>query len=465
MVDRPSSCLRLKRFSLYYPNGFFPSQATTKNSQSLSPVVVVIMPPLTTTTAVVNGGIAHIPAWKRIGLKLKYAADTPGIPAVNATLPSKKRKHRDEDNDNDQEDEEAETKKMKKEKKKKISKKERRQQQQQQDETSEPTTTTASKASTPPPQTPQSSRLSISPTKSLLKKPKPTSPTSSSRRKSVTFASDVKETDGDSIKQLYLALDPFGKNRTRGGVTPTVNTPSSKTPESKPNPTTSPPKKHPSSSTKKPKHRGGSNNTGSTKPYLDYLSNFHLHRGLWKFEKAKQNWVLKNALDTELITETHEKALAAYVAGLQGAGARDRLLEEAKKVLKDLQEPRLERAKLIAKALGRKDLTGDESDNDSSSSSSSSTAAAAAPAPKTVIVMIVIEGEGSLWGCSILYSTVFYYSSRLIHENSGTHHPASDISVCISRPNRWELGSTPTMNEETLRHCWVSVLCFPIEPD
>jgi hypothetical protein len=330
----------------------------------------------TTTTAAVVNGTAHIPAWKRIGLKLKYAADTPApIPIPAAHVPSKKRKHYDSSDSDD----EAETRKVTKKKKakkqkvleedegKKTSKKERRQQQQQQqDQTFEST-----QESTPPPP-PTPSRLSISPTKSLLKKTKDTG-YSSSRRKSVTFASDVKATDGDSIKQLYLALDPFGKNRTRGGMTPAVNTSTHTSAPSKPLEekinTTSLPKK---AAAVKQKHRGGSNNNGSSKPYLDYLSNFHLHRTFWKFEKVKQNWVLKNALDPGLIAESHEKALAVYVAGLQGAGARDRLLEEAKKVLKDQNEPRLARAKLIAKALGRKGLTRDESDSSSSSSSSSS---------------------------------------------------------------------------------------------
>jgi len=73
----------------------------------------------TTTTAAVVNGTAHIPAWKRIGLKLKYAADTPApIPIPAAHVPSKKRKHYDSSDSDD----EAETRKVTKKKKAKKQK-------------------------------------------------------------------------------------------------------------------------------------------------------------------------------------------------------------------------------------------------------------------------------------------------------------------------------------------------------
>jgi len=269
------------------------------------------MPPLVDTPTTANlaaTGTSHIPAWRRIGLKLKYAADTPNPTATTTTTtttptptpvtaPSKKRKHDENDGDAPASETEKTKRKSKKQKPLEDDKKSMKEQQ--------------PKASTPPP--PVSAARSLSPAKSLLKKTKDVSP----HRKSVSFAADVKATDGDSIKQLYLALDPFGKNRTRGGVTPAVNhTPASPPKEKTPSPQ---PKKK-AIVPLRPKHRGGSNNNGSTKHYLDYLSNFHLHRALWKFEKAKQNWILKCALNSELIPETHEEALAVYVAGLQGAG-------------------------------------------------------------------------------------------------------------------------------------------------
>jgi hypothetical protein len=233
--------------------------------------------------------------------------------------------------------------------------------------------------------TPSSGIRLASPTKSLLKKTSEAE--SASQRKSVSFASDVKATDGDSIKQLYLALDPFGKNRTRGGISPAVNTttkPAIITVESKGKENSSPSKPQPpekaipsvlKAKKQKEKHRGGSNSNGSSQPYLGYLSNFHKHRALWKFEKAKQNWILRNALDAELIPESHEAALAAYVNGLQGAGARDRLLEEVKKALKEETvegELMTARAKVLAKALGRKDMVEEGGESESSDNSSDS---------------------------------------------------------------------------------------------
>lgn len=370
------------------------------------------MPPIISDTS----AAAHIPAWKRIGLKLKNASDTAPAPAATADTPpttktsTKKRRRDDEDDAPLPTADAARAKKDKKIKKQKRAaatadavvelevrpneKKEKK------------TAAAATRASTPPSPPTPSHATSASPTKSLLKRVKDAE--SDARRKSVTFAADVKATDGDSIKQMYLALDPFGKNRTRGGVNPPVNASPTKTlftddddaaataaPVASPKKTLTKktvavaekPAAAPASPEKpakiaaKNKHRGGSNSNGNIsgagKPYLDYLSNFLLHRTLWKFEKAKQNWILKNALSPELIPEASEKALAAYVAGLQGAAARERLLEEVKTVLKEGEgagevSPKVARARVVAKVLGRADLAGDESESDSDSDSSDS---------------------------------------------------------------------------------------------
>jgi len=213
-------------------------------------------------------------------------------------------------------------------------------------------------------------------TKSLLKKPDCPKATC---RKSVHFAEGVKICDGDSIKQLYLALDPFGKNRSRAEAT--------STPAPAPVPIAEEKEKEEKEEKEKERDRentalagttittitnmiakpkfkakhGGSNSNGSATPYLHYLSNFHLHRSLWRFEKSKQNWVLRNALDVVAVPGSSDQALAVYIAGLQGVNARDRLLEEAEKVLAEPGDgERVGRAKLVAKALGRRDLVGDE---------------------------------------------------------------------------------------------------------
>ena len=238
------------------------------------------------------------------------------------------------------------------------------------------------------PSPPLSASTPTRPTKSVLKTSGASTspeepPCSLPRRKSVTFASDVKTKDGNSIKRLYLALDPFGKNRTRGGVSPPVNKPHSSSKDD-----TSPAKKK-KQQQKKKKRGGGSNSNNSTTPYIDYIITYHQHRAAWKFEKSKQNWILRNALDTDAVSRANDEALAAYVRGLQAAGAKRRLLGEAKLVLGDeaATEEAQARAGMVKRALtgekegtdnengSRSSLSNDErsdKEDDGSSSSSSS---------------------------------------------------------------------------------------------
>ena len=361
-----------------------------------------------------------LPACERPGLKLTYAADADtdaaskkrkrddhGDEAKTKKKARKeekkakkeergKRKEKKEKRRKEKKAKKEEDKKKKEEKKKKL-KKEKKREKKKDEKEPKPPASDQDQAKAEAKECPAPA-VAAPPTKSLLKKsydpasssappttpPMPPAPPAGTspaqQRKSVTFAADVKQTDGDSIKQLYLALDPFGKNRTRGRVTPAVNGRS----------ISSPPKgkqeegarsteaKEAKQQQQQQRHikRGGSNNDGSTKPYLDYLANFHLHRlgtatattTHWKFEKAKQNWILKNALDPEAIPASCHEALGVYVAGLQGTGARDRLLAEAKSALVRDDERLVIRAKVVARALGRRDLASD-SDGDSDSDS------------------------------------------------------------------------------------------------
>ncbi|OCL10465.1 hypothetical protein AOQ84DRAFT_215684 [Glonium stellatum] len=73
-------------------------------------------------------------------------------------------------------------------------------------------------------------------------------------------------------------------------------------------------------------------------PYLVYLDRYHKSRETWKFNKATQTDVLKNALNVFRIPPEYSAALKEYVAGLQGAAARDRLSDAAKTALKELDD-------------------------------------------------------------------------------------------------------------------------------
>jgi hypothetical protein len=110
-------------------------------------------------------------------------------------------------------------------------------------------------------------------------------------------------------------------------------------------------------------------NSANTKPqYLEYLSQFHTDRANWKFNKAQQISLLKNIFDVSHIPKDYNEALKAYITGLQGDGARNRLREAASDTLKSIREDKNDgdnadqstrilkrqrkRVKLILRALG-----------------------------------------------------------------------------------------------------------------
>ncbi|KAI5969077.1 hypothetical protein CANMA_001881 [Candida margitis] len=65
------------------------------------------------------------------------------------------------------------------------------------------------------------------------------------------------------------------------------------------------------------------------KDQLTYLKQFANDKSNWKFNKSKQNWILKNLKD---IPMEYEHELILYLSTLQG-GSRDRLVEELKQVI------------------------------------------------------------------------------------------------------------------------------------
>ena len=69
-------------------------------------------------------------------------------------------------------------------------------------------------------------------------------------------------------------------------------------------------------------------------PALEYLSQYHTARSTWKFNKSREIWILKHALSETDIPKSYDLALARYVHGLKGAGARDRLKTACMDVLK-----------------------------------------------------------------------------------------------------------------------------------
>jgi hypothetical protein len=66
---------------------------------------------------------------------------------------------------------------------------------------------------------------------------------------------------------------------------------------------------------------------------VKYLTEYHSARESWKFNKARQVALLKAVFDIDTVPESCDPALRAYLEGLQGIGPRKRLKEEAEKIL------------------------------------------------------------------------------------------------------------------------------------
>ncbi|KAL9113645.1 MAG: hypothetical protein Q9187_007596, partial [Circinaria calcarea] len=201
---------------------------------------------------------------------------------------------------------------------------------------------------------------------------------SPTKRKSVSFTPETKTKDGDSVKQLYnvwlaeqaedfnpqtsaealrsVSPWPAGETREPSKVKKARKRKASKStlvlpavvPQTEGQTSTADTQEL--GKTKKARHREGprsalsppSAGSGATiqasEPayvpvYLRYLNEYHTSRSTWKFNKAKQTTLLKNVFDPIKIPPTYDLALRTYLSGLKGLAARARLRETAIEIL------------------------------------------------------------------------------------------------------------------------------------
>jgi hypothetical protein len=172
------------------------------------------------------------------------------------------------------------------------------------------------------------------------------------RKKSVTFTPETKIEDGDSIKQLFSAWVAEQKTQDpsfQPKSSQVFNTPQPPKVEEQVDTTLNEKERRvkrvkvkkaeekteqPQSTTKqrKPKSPKPSKITKATKaptrPFLLYLRQYHESRDAWKFNKNHQNHLLKHVFNVEVIPSDHAHLIYEYVRGLQG-GVRTRLRDEA----------------------------------------------------------------------------------------------------------------------------------------
>ena len=251
----------------------------------------------------------HVPAWKRLGLKLKFAKDTvePVIRKNGAVETATNKRSVDIDE-------------------------------------TEPVSTPSKKRKTHTEHTEQSIKVATTESKP-------------DRRKSVAFTADTKG-EASSSQRVYpdLTIDETSS----GSAEPAVVTPSLAKPEKT--------KKRPklrqadigiNEASDQSKANAHENTVPKTPlDYVNYLQQYHSDRQNWKFNKNKQKDLLKNLFNVYRIPSEHDPALAAYISGLQGLAAQHRVIEDAEEILKKLMEKQGRSDELdgVGSPTGRKEL-------------------------------------------------------------------------------------------------------------
>ena len=157
------------------------------------------------------------------------------------------------------------------------------------------------------------------------------------RKKSVSFAVETKEEDGVGALEASKASTPgeatsiTAFEQSEHDPNPgTVTSPSKKLKQP-----SKPKTKETADKKQKRKHKPVDE---SAPPYVQYLVQYHEDRESWKFSKSKQIDLIKNIWNIFRISPEHNEALVEYVRGLQGAAARQRLVEGADSVLESVAE-------------------------------------------------------------------------------------------------------------------------------
>lgn len=260
----------------------------------------------------------HVPAWKKLGLKLKYAKETADVPPA-----APKAKLSAEDNTKDSN----------------ASSKRSRDVGLTHPETPAKKQKTKSKSASEAQETPSGlgiSSLSVPPHESTVHANGNANHDPSkalSRKKSVTFTPETKEEDGET-GQIYFKAWAAENQQPHTPPRPANEQTVSENGDTPVKVSTEPVAVSGKTITARPKLKGKE----AANAYVQYVEQFYNDKGNWKFNKAHQTALLKNMWNIYRIPPYLNNALVAYVAGLQGAAARQRLLEGADEYLKRIIE-------------------------------------------------------------------------------------------------------------------------------
>jgi len=277
-----------------------------------------------------ESALKHVPAWKKLGLKLKFAKEEPdGVNEIHsqATSNGKKRKN---SADSEIAVETADAERLTRVPKKSKSKHENES----------------------PCMIVNSDPSSVAQSDDKQSSPLAQQTTPSRKRKSVSFAPEAKTEDGEGVKQVYkkwveeqIAIDPsFDPSSVSSAlkpITPPSVRQSSPTSDSLTSASPLKPearkskkpkvrrKKKDKSTTKSSKPSSSSDSTKTDHPALLYLKTYHTDISNWKFSKPHQNHLLKHLFSLTHIPSSHDPAIVSYLKGLKGTSARSRIRTEA----------------------------------------------------------------------------------------------------------------------------------------
>ncbi|KAI4278841.1 MAG: hypothetical protein LQ337_000738 [Flavoplaca oasis] len=285
---------------------------------------------------------AHVPAWKKLGLKLKNASDPGPATPVLALVPQNKRKFQTTGDENVSKSESKPTKRARRTK------------------------------------SPDGNSINSKPAQDVAH-PASITTKKSTLRKSVSFAAGAKIEDGESAKDLYNtwfdsqkssdpSFDPSAYNQDAlKAITPTsidfadqdpttlTNT-SSK--DLQPNSTLKGKKKkkkkkrNKSKSTTIPKappissqsttirttKASESDQPNTTHPALTYLKNHQSSLSTWKFSKSRSSYLLRHLFSLTHIPPSYTPALESYLSGLESQTAIQAIRQRALDIIKEDDE-------------------------------------------------------------------------------------------------------------------------------
>ena len=268
----------------------------------------------------------HIPAWKKIGLKLKYAKEELGENSASKIILTNGKKRKVTTQSNfavDVANPDSPTKKSKKSK----------------------STTGEALAIVNDNATIATLSRTATATTSTIE------PNAISRRKSVAFTPETKTQDGESTQQLFqtwhanwVAEDPSFDPSTVSPALKLITTKPAdlsisgqelaKSSPPPPSSVSAPKEKKPKKPKKKkikarPSLSSQQTNNQTEHPALKYLTTYHTSHKTWKFSKPHQNHLLRHLFSLTHIPSFYDTALLAYLSGLEGTSARSRIRQQA----------------------------------------------------------------------------------------------------------------------------------------